>query len=88
MNLKNPTSQLTEVLYFLLLRNSITFSQIHFDTKMINLSARISDLRKKGLYIPCMQIHFTNKFKRKISYGSWTLQDKAKGLEIYNKINK
>ena len=87
-NLK-PTSQLTEVLFYLLKRNSITFKQIHFDCGILNLSARISDLRNEHLLdIPCKKMETINKFGRNISYGSWSLTNKEKGLKVYNKLVK
>lgn len=87
--LQNPDNQLTEVLYFLLKKDNITFKQIHLDSGIINLSARLSDLKHDhNLPIKMNNQKTTNKFGRKINYGSWILQDKIKGLEIYNKLLK
>lgn len=88
-NLKNPTSQITEVLHCLLTKNSITFSSVYKITGIINLTARLSNLRIDcGLDIPCVDVEFTNKFDRKSTYGSWKLTDKEHGLEVYNKLLK
>ena len=87
-NLKSPDSQLTEVLFCLLDRKMITFMQMFLDSGIINLTARISDLRKLNLEIPCTLIKTTNKFGRNITYGSWKLTNKEKGIEIYNELLK
>ena len=89
IEIENPTTQLAEVLYTLLTNDTITVRSIMLESGIINLSARISDLRHGyGLKIPCISIHVLNKWNRPISYGSWNLAAKAKGLKVYNKINK
>ena len=89
MKLKLAKTQTTEVLYYLLKRDSITFSQIHFDTGIINLSARLSDLKHHhDLPIEIKYIERKNKFGRAIRFGSWILTDKQKGLITYNELNK
>lgn len=88
MILQNPKNQTAEVLYMLLKEDFITFKFSFEMSGMINLSARISNLRlDHELDIPCLQIKTRNKFGRPIRYGSWKLEDKEKGLEVYNKIN-
>ena len=89
MKLKDPTTQLTEVLHALLTNETITVNSIMSELKIINLSARISDLRDKhDLYLPCVLVHTSNKWKRKVRYGTWSLRAKVKGLKLYNKLNK
>jgi len=89
MNLNHPKNQTAEVLYFLLNSKSIDFSYIYAMTGILNLSARLSNLRLDyGLDIPCITIETKNKFGRKISYGTWMLTDKDLGRIIYSKINK
>jgi len=85
--MKKPKTQLSETLYYLLNRDSINRKQMLFDTGILNLTARISDLRGLNLDINCVKIKTTNKFERKIEYGKWLLADKKKGLQIYNEIN-
>lgn len=88
MNLENPKNQTAEVLYMLLKEDFITFKYSFEMSGMINLSARISNLRlDHELEIPCVQIKTTNKFGRPIRCGSWSLTNKEIGLEVYNKIN-
>ena len=88
-NLKPPTSQLTEVLYYLLNRQSISVRQMLFESYILNLNARLSDLRLKyNIGIKMVKTHRKNKFKRPISYGTWRLTDKEHALTIYNKLTK
>ena len=85
--LKTPNSQLTEVLYYLLKRKSISFRQIFFDTGILNLSARLSDLKLYyDLPIKLNKIKTTNKFGRAVVFGNWKLKDKELGLKVYNKL--
>ena len=89
INLPKPKTQVTEVLYMLLTRESINVRQMMFDTGILNLTARISDLRTKyNIDIICQDIKTKNKFERKISYGQWTLSDKEHAKEVYLKIIK
>lgn len=89
MNLAIPKNQTAEILYFLLTSVSIDFSYIYAMTGILNLSARLSNLRLDyGLDIPCQEVEAKNKFGRKISYGTWTLTDKDQGRIIYSKINR
>jgi hypothetical protein len=89
MNINNPKNQTAEVLYFLLKCESINFSYIYAETGILNLSARLSNLRLDyGLEIPCIEVNAKNKFGRKISYGTWSLKDKNQGRIIYSKINR
>jgi hypothetical protein len=88
-NLTLPKNQLAEVLYELLTNNKITFKSVFFATGIINMGARISDLRLDyALIIPCTWIKTENKFGRSIRYGSWSLENKELGIEVYNRINK
>jgi hypothetical protein len=89
MNLATPKNQTSEILYFLLTNDKINFSYIYAMTGILNLSARISDLRLNyGLEIPCVEVETKNKFGRKISYGTWSLKDKEQARIIYSKINR
>ncbi len=85
--MKQPQSQLQEVLYFLLTRKTISCRQMMFDTYILNLSARLSDLKlDHGIEIKMTKTHRTNKFDRKISYGTWGLVDREHALEVYKKL--
>ncbi len=60
------------------------------DIGILNLSARISDLRlKHNLIIECRKINTKNKFGRDISYGNFFLiTKKSISNKVYNNINK
>ena len=75
--LKPPKNQKAEVLYELLTQEKITFKSVFLKTGIVEINARISDLRLDyGLIIPCNWIKTINKHNRKIRYGSWKLMDK------------
>lgn len=89
IQLENPKNQKAEVLFLLIERELVTYYSIFKDTGIINLSARISDLRlDHNLPIPCTFVKAVNKFGRNMRYGSWKLLNKELGIEIYKKINK
>ena len=82
--LSKPKSQLAEVLYELL-RGPITRMSIMRDTGILNLTARIAELRLDYfIKIDCERVKTLNKHKRKINYGKWTIDkeylDLARGL--------
>jgi len=88
MNLATPKNQNAEVLFYLLNLDKISFADVYGNTGILNLSARISNLRLDyGLDIPCTEVETKNKFGRKISYGTWSLKYKEQGRIIYSKIN-
>lgn len=87
--LPNPTKQIEEVLYCLIKRHNINTRQMMFDTGILNLTARISDLRTKyNLNIDCEMLPTKNKFDRAIKYGLFRLEDKQKGIDLYKKLQK
>ena len=87
--LKKPNSQISEVLYYLLTRQSISVRQILFEAYILNLSARLSELRHQhNIGLKMIKTHRTNKFKRPVSYGTWRLTDKVHALETYKKLIK
>ena len=62
MKLKSPLTQLQEVLYELLKNDSITVRQMIFDTGILNIKARIHDLRLKyNLEIETEMVKHKNK---------------------------
>lgn len=89
MNLNTPKNQTAEILFCLLNYDYISFRSIFEETGIINLSARISNLRLDyGLQIPCKEVEVKNKFGRKIRYGTWNLQNKDLGRIVYSQINR
>ncbi len=89
MRLPKPTKQVSEILYELIRSKSpLSFHQLAYRTGVINLGQRISDLRREGLNVPCINKTTKNKHGRDVSYGTWTVQDqKEKAIEVYIKIN-
>jgi hypothetical protein len=85
--LKKPTTQTQEMLYLLLKRKSITRMQVLNECGMLNPTARIANLRNKyGIDVECTPIKRKNKFGRAITYGSWSIKNKAKAENIYKKM--
>ena len=87
MNLDKPKTQKAEVLRALLTRNGITRAMMI--RNILNLPARIMDLRRDGLNIELTKIKVKNKHTRPTSYGVWSLpaEEKEKALQIYAEIN-
>jgi hypothetical protein len=89
MKLSKPINQTAEVLYLLLKNKSITRKTAILDTGILNVSARIADLRNKyNINVICLKISTTNKFGRNINYGSWSILNHAEKYDIYKLINK
>lgn len=87
----NPKNQTSEVLYELINNGPISRADIFKTTGILNLTARIADLRiRHGLNIVCEKVNTKNKFSRPISYGIWSIKHQtelAKAREVYNQIN-
>ncbi len=82
-------NQVTEVLLMLLTMDFITVNQVREDSGIIGLSQRIAELRlKHDLHIPCKEIEHTTKHGNCGDYGSWSVPNKKKGLELYNKLTQ
>ena len=89
MTLNNPLTQLQEVLYELLSKESISVKQMMADTGILNIKARISDLRLKyNLSIDTEMVKVQNKYGRKVSFGQWKLTDKENALLTYKKLQQ
>ena len=89
MKLSKPVNQTAEVLYLLLKNKSITRKTAILDTGILNVSARIADLRNKhNINVICTKISTTNKFGRNINYGSWSILNYAEQYDKYKLINK
>jgi hypothetical protein len=85
--MKAPTNQTAEVLYELL-QFPITRRSIMSDCGILNVTARIADLRlRHNLSIICTKIQTKNKHNRAITYGCWSLENKKVAKEVYDKIN-
>jgi hypothetical protein len=89
MKLKKPTNQLAEVLYLLLKNKSVTRRSALLDTGILNVPARIMDLRNiHHIPIVLTRVAAVNKFGRGVNYGSWSILNKANLEDKYNAINK
>jgi hypothetical protein len=89
MKLKKPVNQMAEVLYLLLKNKSVTRRSALLDTGILNVPARIMDLRNIH-HIPIIltRVSAVNKFGRSINYGSWSILNKANLEDKYKAINK
>ena len=84
--ISKPTTALTEVLYELLTKKSISSKDLHF---MCGFRTRISELiNKKGVRICKKEAKSTNKHGRKYTYIKHSLIDRKDALKIYNKLLK
>ena len=83
-NLPLPKNQTQEIVYELITHDKINRREMFNSTGILNLTARIADLRNK-YYVPiiCTEIMIINKFGRKISYGEWSIADKQSASIIY-----
>ncbi len=90
MKLSKPTNQTAEILYELLhAKKRLSFFDLYFTTRAINLGQRIADLRRNGLLVPCLRMETKNKHGRPVKYGTWSIAgEKEKALEVYQKINR
>lgn len=87
--LPKPTKQIEEVLYYLIKRHTINRRQMMLDTGILNVTARIANLRNKyNLTIDCNMLPVVNKFGRPIKYGLWRLENKQEGIDLYKKLQK
>ena len=86
--LTKPVNQMSEVLYELITRDNITRMEFFQSTGILNVTARIANLRiKHDLDIVCKDINIRNKHGMVVTYGQWSLPDTEKGQEVYLKIN-
>jgi hypothetical protein len=85
--LQPPKNQTAEVLYELINNKHINRRDILIETGILNITARLSDIRKHGIVVECKMIEALNKHNRKVQFGQWSVSDKNKAIEIYNKIN-
>ena len=87
--MKKPTNQLQEVLFELLQKKSIDRMSIMKNTGILNVTARIAELRNKyGVPVKCEKYKLLNKHGRPISYGIWSLTNKNEANTIYNNLTK
>ncbi len=86
--LDNPVNQTAEVLYALIYSESIDRVTMMRDYGVLNLTARIANLRNLyHLVVICEEIQTKNKFGRPIIYGKWRLVNKEVAKSVYLTIN-
>lgn len=85
--LQPPKNQTAEVLYELLTNGPINRRDILINTGILNVTARISDIRKHGINVKCEMIKTKNKHNRSISFGKWSIDKNISVVDVYNKIN-
>lgn len=78
-----PESQMQEVLYELINRITIDRRTMMLSSGVWNLTARISDLRNKGLRIISNKITSVNKYGREIEFVHYRLEEKKEAVKIY-----
>lgn len=84
--LPSPRNQVQEVLFELIKRINIDRRTMMFSCGILNLTARITDIRQKGIPITTIKIFCFNKFGRTISYAKYSLPNKKKAIEVYLKL--
>lgn len=78
-----PESQTQEVLYELINRLYIDRRTMMLSSGVWNLTARISNLRRKGVDILSNEVIGVNKFKREIKYVHYSLRNKKEAVKVY-----
>ncbi len=87
--MKKPKNQTAEVLYELIKRGKITRQSIMKSCGILNVTARISNLRNRfGLDVICKEVPVVNKYGRDTMYGEWSLSDPEEAELLYSKINR
>lgn len=81
-----PESQVQEVLFELINRLYIDRRTMMLSSGVWNLTARISNLRQKGVKIISNEIKSKNKFNREIKFVQYSLENKKEAVETYLKL--
>lgn len=89
MKLSKPKKQLAEVLYELIKYKGRSTLQLMNSTGALCPTKRISDLRlNHSVLIKTVSKSVKNKYGRVVKYGVFTVVNKDKATEVYNRINK
>ena len=84
--LPQPKNQTQELLYMLLNSKNLTRKEILLQSGILNPTARIANLRRKGVVVGCENIKVKNKFDRTVAFGSWSLTNKEEAKDIYREL--
>ena len=88
LNLEKPKNQTAEVLYELIQAGFITRRSIMNDLGILNLTARIADLRiRYDIEIKCTRVKAVNKHGRAVIYGLWSIDDIKDIEDTYKSVN-
>jgi len=83
-----PESQIQEVLFELLSRLYIDRKTMMLSSGILNLTARITNLRNKGVKIISNKIKSVNKYGREITFCQWSLENKKEAFIEYMELKK
>jgi hypothetical protein len=83
-----PKNQVMEVLYYLIHHHGATTRDIQRDCYVLNVTAKISEVRKLGVQVLCDERKAKNKFGREITFGSFKILNLAESKKIYIQKNK
>lgn len=85
--MKAPKNQHQQVLWYLLTFDQVWMSFVINDSMFYKFQTRLSDLElEHGTLTKKDKKQFTNKFGRKSSYTVYSLADRNKALDIYDKV--
>jgi hypothetical protein len=84
--LQLPESQIQEVLYELINRLSIDRKTMMLSSGVWNLTARIADLRRKGVLVNSNPLVGVNKYGRQIDFVNYSISDKKSAVIIYERM--
>lgn len=77
-----------ELLHFLLTRKNATTRDIQRELYILNVTATISVLRRKGVQILCDNVKTRNRYGRPVKYGKFNILNVNQSKDIYQKLNK
>lgn len=82
-----PKNAQMELLHFLLTRKNVTTRDIQRDLFILNVTATISVLRRKGVQILCNNVKTRNRYGRPVKYGKFSILNTNQSKDIYQKHN-
>lgn len=83
-----PESQVQEVLFELINRLFIDRKTMMLSCNVYNLTARISNLRSKGLQIVTNEVLSKNKYNREVKFAQYSLENKKEAVRVYLKMKE
>jgi hypothetical protein len=83
-----PKNAQMELLHYLLTRKQVTTRDIQRELFILNVTATISMLRRKGVQILCENVKTRNRYGRPVNYGKFSILNKNQSKDIYQISNK